>query len=61
MSERATKLANQLRDAGAAPIRTVSQIDDMHWSHVPEDGVWSAGKDAEHVSQGAIYHQWGLT
>src|SRR5258708_14144331 len=58
MSERAANLANQLRDAGAALIRTVGQIDVEHWSRVPEDGVWSAGKDAEHISQGAIYHQW---
>jgi kynurenine formamidase len=58
MSERAANLANQLRDAGAALIRTVGQIDVEHWSRVPEDGVWSAGKDAEHISQGATYHQW---
>jgi hypothetical protein len=58
MSERAINLANQLRDAGAALVRTVIQVGDAHWSRVPEDGVWSAGKDAEHVTQGAMYHQW---
>src|SRR5579859_1608770 len=58
MSERARSLANQLRDAAAALSRTIGQIDDAHWARVPEAGVWSAGKDAEHVSQGALYHQW---
>jgi kynurenine formamidase len=33
-------------------------VDDGHWARVPAEGVWSAGKDAEHVSQGARYHQW---
>jgi kynurenine formamidase len=58
MSERAVHLANQLREAGAALIRTVSEVDDAHWARVPVEGVWSAGKDAEHLSQGAVYHQW---
>jgi kynurenine formamidase len=58
MSERATDLANQLREAGEALGRTVSLVDEGHWGWVPEDGVWSAGKDAEHVSEGSLYHQW---
>jgi hypothetical protein len=58
MSERARSLASQVRDAGAALIETIGQIDDSHWARVPEPGVWSAGKDAEHLTQGAVYHQW---
>jgi hypothetical protein len=58
MTERATALANQLREAGAALIGTVRQVDDTAWARVAEDGVWSPGKDAEHVTQGAVYHQW---
>src|SRR5450631_4652930 len=58
MSERATALANQVRQAGTALMQTVGQVDDAHWGRVVEDGVWSPGKDAEHVTQGAAYHQW---
>jgi hypothetical protein len=58
MSERATALANQVREAGAALIQNVGQVDDAHWGRVVEEGVWSPGKDAEHVTQGAAYHQW---
>ncbi len=57
MGERATALARQVREAGAAFIATVEQVDDAHWARVPAEGVWSPGKDAEHVAQGAQYHQ----
>ena len=58
MGERATALANQVREAGARLIQAVRQVDDAAWARVTEDGVWSPGKDAEHVTQGAAYHQW---
>src|SRR4030088_2916314 len=58
MTERASALANRLREAGAALIHTVRQVDEPDWVRVSEDGVWSPGKDAEHVTQGAAYHQW---
>lgn len=58
MTERAAALANRVREAGAALIQAVRQVDDAHWARVVEDGVWSPGKDAEHVTQGAAYHQW---
>jgi DinB family protein len=58
MSERATALANQVRAACAALMQTVRQVDDAAWTRVPEDGVWSPSKDAEHVTEGAAYHQW---
>jgi len=25
---------------------------------VPSPGVWSVGKDAEHLAEAAVYHQW---
>ena len=28
------------------------------WKHVPDPPVWSIGKDAEHVAEAAVYHQW---
>jgi hypothetical protein len=58
MSERATALARQVREAAAELIQTVRQVDDTYWERVDEEGVWSPGKDAEHVTQGAAYHQW---
>jgi DinB superfamily len=57
MSERAAALANRLRRVGADFIRTVEGVDERHWARVPAAGVWSAGKDAEHVIEGALYHQ----
>jgi hypothetical protein len=58
MTERATALANRVREACAALISTVRQVDDAHWERVAEAGEWSPSKDAEHVTQGAVYHQW---
>jgi DinB superfamily len=58
MGERATVLANEVREAGTRLMQTVRQVDDAAWTRVAEDGVWSPGKDAEHVTQGAAYHQW---
>jgi hypothetical protein len=58
MTERAAALAGQVRAACAALIEAVGRVDDAHWARVVEEGVWSPGKDAEHVTQGAVYHQW---
>jgi DinB superfamily len=58
MTERATELANRVREACAALVQIVGQVDDAHWGRMVEDGVWSPGKDAEHVTQGAVFHQW---
>jgi hypothetical protein len=51
-------LVEQLRDAAAELIALVAHIDPEHWVHVPKTGVWSPGKDAEHVADGAAYHEW---
>ena len=57
-SERAALLAHRLREAAADLIALVETIDDRHWRHVAHPGVWSIGKDAEHVADAAVYHQW---
>jgi uncharacterized damage-inducible protein DinB len=57
-SGRAAVLAGQLREAAAALIDLVQGIDADWWGHVPEPGVWSIGKEAEHVAEGAAYHLW---
>lgn len=57
-SVRAVALAARLREVAAALIVVVESIEDDRWRHVPSPGVWSIGKDAEHVAEAAIYHQW---
>ena len=56
-SERAASLAARLDAAASALIRVIEVIDPSRWGHVPAAGVWSVGKDAEHVSEAAAYHQ----
>ena len=36
----------------------IEPIDADRWQLVPEPGVWSIGKDAEHVAEATVYHQW---
>jgi hypothetical protein len=57
-SLRALALVEQLREAAEGLITIVQQIEPERWTHVPEAGVWSPGKDAEHVADAATYHQW---
>jgi hypothetical protein len=57
-SERAAVLAHRLRETAADLVALVEPIDDRHWRHVENPGVWSIGKDAEHVAEAAVYHQW---
>ena len=54
----AEELVAQLRTAAEALIAIVERIDPERWLLVPGPGVWSPGKDAEHVAEGAAYHQW---
>jgi uncharacterized damage-inducible protein DinB len=57
-SARAAALAARLREAAAALIALVEQIDPERWEHVPGPGVWSVGKEAEHAAEGAALHRW---
>jgi hypothetical protein len=57
-SARAAALASRLREAGASLIAIVAQIEPARWSEVSAPGAWSVGKEAEHVAEGALYHQW---
>jgi hypothetical protein len=58
MGARAAALVAQLGATAEALIATVERIEPGHWQRVPRPGVWSPGKDAEHVAEGAMYHQW---
>jgi uncharacterized damage-inducible protein DinB len=55
---RADALVARLRQVSAELIATIEGIDSTTWSRVPSAGVWSVGKDAEHVAEGNAYHQW---
>jgi uncharacterized damage-inducible protein DinB len=55
---RADALVARLRQASVELIATIAGIDSTTWSRVPSAGVWSVGKDAEHVAEGNVYHQW---
>jgi uncharacterized damage-inducible protein DinB len=57
-AQRAQVLADRLRQAATALIAVVEPIDDDRWRGVAGRGVWSIGKDAEHVAEAAVYHQW---
>jgi uncharacterized damage-inducible protein DinB len=57
-SSRGAALATRLREASERLIAAVEPIDEDRWRHVPEPGVWSIGRDAEHVAEATLYHQW---
>ena len=55
---RAGKLETDLRVASGALVSLLEPIDPERWSHVPGTSEWSIGKDAVHVAEAAVYHQW---
>jgi uncharacterized damage-inducible protein DinB len=58
VSRRALALADQLEGTSAELVRLVRRIERERWDRVPAAGVWSAGKDADHVIEAAAYHMW---
>jgi uncharacterized damage-inducible protein DinB len=57
-SNRAAGLAAQLRAASDRLIAVIEPIDGDRWRRVPGPGVWSVGREAEHVAEATVYHQW---
>lgn len=57
-ARRAVALAAKLREAAGALIATLAQTEPEFWLRTPGPGVWATGKDAEHLSEAAGYHQW---
>ena len=55
---RSMKLEADFHAAAAALISVIEPIEPGLWMHVPGPSVWSAGKDAAHVAEAAVYHQW---
>jgi uncharacterized damage-inducible protein DinB len=57
-ASRATTLEADLLAAASALISVLERIEPERWAHVPGPSVWSVGKDAAHVAEAAVYHQW---
>jgi uncharacterized damage-inducible protein DinB len=55
---RAKELGRELNAAAAALISVLRRIEPDRWRHVPGPSIWSIGKDAAHVAEAAVYHQW---
>jgi DinB superfamily len=55
---RATALQADLHRAAGALILVLQRVDPDRWTQIPGPAVWSIGKDAEHVAEAALYHQW---
>lgn len=51
-------MAARLGEAAAAMIAVVETVDPERWRLVPGPGIWSVGKEVEHVAEAAVYHQW---
>ena len=57
-SQRAGVLAARLGEAVRSVIDVIAALDPPVWSRVPAPGVWSIGKDAEHIIEAGGYHLW---
>jgi uncharacterized damage-inducible protein DinB len=57
-SARAAKLAADLRAAAADLVSVLEGIEPDRWMQVTGVSGWSIGKDAAHVADAAVYHQW---
>jgi hypothetical protein len=57
-SIRSAALAERLRSSAAALVDLVADVDDDAWACVSAAGVWSVGKEVEHVAEAVAYHEW---
>jgi uncharacterized damage-inducible protein DinB len=51
-------LADRLGEAADRFIAVIEPVSMERWHDIPAPGVWSIGKEAEHVVEAAGYHQW---
>ena len=57
-SVRAAELAADLEEVADALVVLLEGVPMDRWMHVPGPGVWSIGKEAEHILEAGVYHQW---
>lgn len=55
---RADALAARLQRAATDLMSLILQIDEAQWRRTLEPAVWSVSKDAEHVADATVLHQW---
>jgi hypothetical protein len=55
---RGAALVVSLREAEARVRAVLAAVDERSWSAIPSPGVWSIGKEAEHIAEAALLHQW---
>ncbi|HEY7463439.1 MAG TPA: DinB family protein [Candidatus Limnocylindria bacterium] len=57
-ASRARELVGRLREHVARLIPVIEAVPEEAWNRSTAPGVWSIGKEAEHVADAAAYHQW---
>jgi uncharacterized damage-inducible protein DinB len=57
-SSRAGELVARLREHAVPLVAVIEAVPDDAWNSTMAAGVWSIGKEAEHVADAAVYHQW---
>lgn len=57
-SRRAAMLAAGLEEAAGELSALIRRVDPARWSAVPAPGEWAIGKDAAHVAEAVVMHQW---
>ena len=58
VAPRAEELVSRLRRAGAELVALIEQVDERLWRRSPGQAIWSISKEAEHVADAALLHQW---
>jgi uncharacterized damage-inducible protein DinB len=58
IAARALALATDLESAVEEIVALLADIRRGAWSRVPGPGVWSIGKEVEHLAEAAVYHRW---
>jgi hypothetical protein len=58
VAERAEELTAGLRAACDAVVAVIQALPAERWLRIPAPGVWSIGKDVEHLAEAALYHHW---
>ena len=54
----ASELEAELQAAAAALVSVLERVEPERWAHIPGSSIWSIGKDAAHVAEASLYHQW---
>jgi hypothetical protein len=56
--DRAAGLAALLEATVARLLAVIEPLDTERWGRLPAPGVWSVGKDVEHIAEATVLHEW---